>query len=239
MRRLYIPIIIVLMLGSFYGGYLLGSSDPEAPKELAEVKRERDILTSKLAVKYAESAKFEAMAIKEKKNALKADSMVEHLEHEKRTAAKKYTSRITKLNTATPEQLDTAMQERYPAPRQSFNTSLRPLVVSEWRMREIAQDLVRLDSIREASVYTDSVTQQLRSGIYYRDKQLFAKDRELDEKNEAIDLLIDRETTYAAESSVWHKTARKYKRQRNGVIAGVGAVAVTVGYFAVKSFLKR
>ncbi|MEJ7644267.1 MAG: hypothetical protein WKF87_06710 [Chryseolinea sp.] len=222
MRRIYLPLIFLALLLSFGGGYWLGHSDVDgdAKNQVANLRRERGHLTTMINNSVKRNNVLQREKLQEQAKTARIDSIAGMLFDSKRAEAKKFESKIRKLQRATPPQLDTILTELYPKPRQSFNRSLRPIAVSEWRVMEIAQDNHRLDSIRVQSGIQERILGMQHLAIASRDTRLFIQEKQLEEKDTTISLLVKREGTYAQEAVVFQTQAKKYKRQRNGAIAG-------------------
>ena len=234
MRRIYPVIALILLIVAFIAGYMLGKSG-EIPltQELTQIKAERDQLTKNydIALNLADSAVIKANEFKDLY--IQADGAVKVITESKVTMAKHYEKKIKDVQRYTASQLDSFFVQRYTY-RESFNLKLKPIVMPEWRASMIAEDLVRLDSVRAISFIQRNEISELNKTIGLRDITIASQDVAIAQKDTANSILLRREMTHAKESFVWKTVATKYKRQRNVVIAGATISLGTFAYFVLK-----
>lgn len=242
MRGIYLIIFLVLLVGAYFFGFHMASRNMVPIVSLDSVRYERDKLTLQLQKSQEKVEALKEYAIIQAGKAEESDQKVKQLEKEKAEQGKQYAAKIRAIQTYDSTQLDDFMVARYPdsayVNRPSYNmaTAKRKVIQYEWRVRETAQDLVRLDSIRGISAAQEAINTQLKESITVRDAFISTQAEIITENDSTVSILLQRENTWKVESDAWKGTAQKYRRQRDLVIAG--AVVVIGGGIATLIFLR-
>jgi len=235
MRRIYFILGALLLLFAFYGGYKFGAPSVDIDK-LEDVIKERDSLTTALTLSLEREKALMAVAMIAKEQYHESDEKVKDLENEKQEQAIAYEKKIKAIKKYTAAQTDSFLTARFPKPR-TFNPSIKPIVIPEWRANEIAQTLARLDSVIAYANSLDTINGQLKESIDRRDRFISIQEEIIHQKNLSFQILEQREMTFAEESKMWRKEAIKYKRQRNLAIAGGVMVIGGIGYILLNNAL--
>lgn len=227
MRRIYIPVFIVLMFLSFWAGYHVGRpSVTIAGSHLQKI----DSLNKKLNISIFKTDSLQKVADASEIKTKKSDSLVRVINKKRISQAIVYQRKIRQVQRFTSHQVDTFLIAKYPdstyRPKIDSGTLTQNLSVPAWRAKEIAEDLVRKDSLDMENQSKDSTITQLNTSITDRDTTIITLKEVVGQERVSLQTALDVSTEWIGEVKLWKAQATKYKRQRNGIIAGVGAVVV-------------
>lgn len=244
MRRIYAIILPIFLCITFYLGYRVGLKEPVPIGDLKAIQKERDRLTVLLSESLKKTSALKEYAVIQANKAATSDSLVQVLEKSKSEIGRIYHARIAAITRYDSTQLDQFYLARYPdsayVHRASYNqaTAKRKVIQYEWRVRETAQDLVRLDSMGAIVNKLDSVIAQQKVSISTRDNFIAAQADIIAENDSTISIVLQREQTQIKEVDVWKGTAKKYKRQRDGAYIILAGGVVVVGGIATLLLLR-
>jgi hypothetical protein len=234
MRRIYGIIVLILIAFSFWMGFHIGGRDAVPVASYDSIIQERDRIRTLLELSLERTKLHQEMAAIQKRKYEASDELVSILERSKGEQAKYYQAKIAAIQSYDSTELDQYFVNKYPDStyryRPSYNlaTAQRQVKMSEWRVREVAMDRERLDSVSAVARNLDSTVVQQKESIAGRDRFIGTLNSLISEKDTTISLMVQEKQTYVAEVDVWKKTAKKYKRQRNGIIAGVSSVGLGI-----------
>lgn len=241
MRRIYLIIALLLVIGAFFLGFHLGRPKVEGNMVVIDsLNKKIDSLSWRIEVSEAKAALLEASVAVQKKRYKSSDDRVKVLEKRQVTIARHYEQKIAQLMRYDSTDLDSAYIALYPDSvykhRVSYNlaTAKRNVKVLEWRVRESAADKVRLDSVSAISEGQEEIIDQQKVSILSRDVTIAVQDTLIREKDTIISLVKDREVQEIKKGWEYQKLARKYKRQRNGFVSGAVVVIGSLTYLLFK-----
>jgi hypothetical protein len=244
MRRIYLILAIIFIILAFYGGYRLGSADMVDVEAYDDVIHKRDSLTIALELATAEIEQMTQIAAIYKHNFEKKDLEVVQLTEERKAEEKRYQSKIRALQDYDSTKLDDFYKMRYPDSvylgRLSFNlnTAQRKVMFFEWRAREVAMDLVRLDSVSAIAKILNKTVSVQREAIDRRDMFISIQEDIIHKKDTAYNMLLSRESTYKAEVNIQKEARKKVQRQRDKILIG-GAVVIGLETWLLIKSLSR
>lgn len=223
-----------MILLSFWLGFHIGGRDAVPVADYDSIIQERDRIRTLLELSLERTKLHQEMAAIQKRKYEASDELVKILERSKGEQAKYYQAKIVAIQSYDSTALDQYFVDKYPdstyryRPSYNLSTAKRQVKMPEWRVREVAMDRERLDSVSAVARNLDSTVVQQKESIAGRDRFIGVQNSLISEKDTTISLMVQEKQTYVAEVDVWKKTAKKYKRQRNGIIAGVSSVVVGV-----------
>lgn len=229
MRRIYLVLFIIGAIFCLAIGYHLGSGT-QVDTDLAKIRHERDSLSILLSLSIQTQEKLVKIALAERSAYERKDSVVKDLERKLEKQGETLQKQIDDIRKFTYQETDSFLTSRYPAPRQSFNRSTRPIEMPEWRANEIAVDLGRLDSASQVVESLVKIKEEQKIAIVHRDNEIRALSNVIVEKDKAFSIVLSREGTLVQEIDYWKRQDKKHKRQRDAIIVGVGAVVAASIY---------
>lgn len=239
MRRIYGILALVLIAVSFWLGMKTASKGTNTKYD--SLHAVQDLLTKRLEISMEREKALRDLATIYKKRALASDELVRLLEQKRAVEGEKHHQAIKKVERYDSTQLDKFFNEKYPEaryvnrPSYNLKTARRPVMMYEWMVREIAMDRLRLDSATAMISLMDSTGAQQRVSIKERDFTIEALERAATEQDSSFSILLTRESTYKVEISGLREDVKKYKRQRNFVIAGATVVVGGLTYLFIKA----
>jgi len=215
------------MFLSFWGGYEAAKPDPGTA---VSVKKKIDSLTHELHISIAKTEMFSKKAESFEKQYKHSDSLAVVINKRRINQAIAYAKKIEQVRTFNIYQVGSFLVNKYPTETYKSKTDssaiTKTIAVEGWRVRAAEVDIVRGDSLASVTQSQDSTINQLNTSIVDRDSAIVSLHDVIGQQ--AISLKDSKQLTamWEQQTSFWMDKANKYKRQRNGIIVGVGAVVV-------------